>query len=131
MHLPATIRGLHWLLSPAQAKNLEIVLFIPVLLFSVTGYAQTTVPDTPAGRTRILEYLFHLAVATLALPMLTMMSAGLVHPLAALASAGSLHRLYSGSLGYSVGAAIHRAAQPRLSGAANSSGACAHTVVAD
>ena len=50
MHLPATIRVLHSLLSPAQLKNLKLVLFIPVLLFSLTGYPQTAIPDTPAGK---------------------------------------------------------------------------------
>jgi retinol-binding protein 3 len=49
-HLPATIRVLHSLLSPAQLKNLKLVLFIPVLLFSLTGYPQTAIPDTPAGK---------------------------------------------------------------------------------
>jgi hypothetical protein len=162
---------------------------------------------------RILECLFHLAIATLVVPMLTMISAGLVYPLASLISAANMHQFYSdhilalttitglwlayilsdpfasrcapwiwipsalgfiariltwraegsvlfhsgiiehfftahcqiqnyreldfashcsdklfltplvlGSLGYSVGAAIHRAAQHRLSGAANSTG---------
>src|SRR5258707_523674 len=39
------------LLSPSQPRNLKVSLFIPVLLFVVTVCAQTTVPDTPAGKT--------------------------------------------------------------------------------
>jgi retinol-binding protein 3 len=51
MHLLATIRGSHSLLSPVRRRNLKVGLFIPVLLFAAIGYAQTTIPDTPAGRT--------------------------------------------------------------------------------
>lgn len=51
MHLLATIRGLHSLFSPGRRKNLKVELFIPVLLFAAIGYAQTTIPDAPAGRT--------------------------------------------------------------------------------
>ena len=51
MHLLTTIRGLHSLFSPGRRKNLKVELFIPVLLFAAIGYAQTTIPDTPAGRT--------------------------------------------------------------------------------
>ena len=51
MHLLTTIRGLHSLLSPGRRKNLKVELFILVLLFAAIGYAQTTIPDTPAGRT--------------------------------------------------------------------------------
>lgn len=51
MHLLATIRGLHSLFSPGRQKNLKVELFIPVLLFAAIGYAQTTIPDAPAGRT--------------------------------------------------------------------------------
>src|SRR6266849_6212606 len=50
MHLLTTIRGLHSLLSPGRRKNLKVELFIPVLLFAAIGYAQTTIPDTPAGK---------------------------------------------------------------------------------
>src|ERR1700730_7592173 len=50
MHLLTTIRGLHSLLSPGRRKNLKVELFILVLLFAAIGYAQTTMPDTPAGR---------------------------------------------------------------------------------
>jgi hypothetical protein len=41
---------------------------------------------------RILEYLFHLAAATLVVPMLTMISAGLVYPLASLIFAANMHQ---------------------------------------
>ncbi len=51
MHLLATIRGLNSLVFPAQRKNLKMALFMPALLFATIGYAQTTIPDTPAGRT--------------------------------------------------------------------------------
>jgi hypothetical protein len=51
MHLLTRIRGLHPLLSPGRRKNLKVELFILVLLFAAIGYAQTTIPDTPAGRT--------------------------------------------------------------------------------
>jgi hypothetical protein len=65
MHLLATIRGLQSLFFPARKsprlaknprhgaprKSLEIALWIPALLFALIGYAQTTIPDTPAGRT--------------------------------------------------------------------------------
>src|SRR3984893_8784872 len=51
MHLLPTIRGLQSLLSPGRRKNLKVALFIPVLLFAAIGYAQTAIPDTPAGRT--------------------------------------------------------------------------------
>jgi len=50
MHLLATIRGLYSLVSPARPKNLKIALFIPALLFAAIGYAQTTIPDTSAGK---------------------------------------------------------------------------------
>ena len=50
MHLLTTIRGLHSLLSPGRRKNLKVELFILVLLFAAIGYAQTTIPETPAGR---------------------------------------------------------------------------------
>src|SRR5437870_6112709 len=50
MHLLTTIRGLHSLLSPGWRKNLKVELFILVLLFAAIGYAQTTIPDTPAGK---------------------------------------------------------------------------------
>src|SRR5205807_8487575 len=49
MHMLATLGGFGSLLSPARPKNLKIVLFIPALLFAAIGYAQTTIPDTPAG----------------------------------------------------------------------------------
>jgi hypothetical protein len=51
MHLLPTICGLQSLLSPGRRKNLKVALFIPVLLFAAIGYAQTAIPDTPAGRT--------------------------------------------------------------------------------
>jgi len=50
MHMLATLGGFGSLLSPARPKNLKIVLFIPALLFAAIGYAQTTIPDTPAGK---------------------------------------------------------------------------------
>jgi hypothetical protein len=50
MRLLATIRGLHSLVSPARPKNLKIALFIPALLFAAVGHAQSTIPDTPAGK---------------------------------------------------------------------------------
>ena len=51
MHLLPTIRRLHSLVSPERPNNLKIALFIPVLLFAAIGYAQTAIPDSPAGRT--------------------------------------------------------------------------------
>lgn len=51
MHLPATIRGLHSLVSSALRKTVKITLFILPLAFAAVGHAQTTIPDTPAGRT--------------------------------------------------------------------------------
>lgn len=51
MHLLTTIRGLHSLFSPGRRKKLKVEFFIPVLLFASIGYAQTTIPDAPAGRT--------------------------------------------------------------------------------
>ena len=51
MRLIVVIRALHLLLSSVQPRNLKVALFIPALLFVVTVCAQTTVPDTPAGRT--------------------------------------------------------------------------------
>src|ERR1700693_3024393 len=51
MHLLATTRCLNSLASPARPKNLRLVLFLPILLFAAIGLAQTTIPDTPAGRT--------------------------------------------------------------------------------
>jgi hypothetical protein len=50
MHLLATIRGLRSRLCPARPKNLKLALFIPILLFAAIGFAQTTIPDTPAGK---------------------------------------------------------------------------------
>src|SRR6266566_3263469 len=50
MHLLATIRGLNSLVFPAQRKNLKMALFTPALLFATIGYAQTSIPDTPAGK---------------------------------------------------------------------------------
>ena len=51
MHLLVKIRGLHSLLARARPQNLKIALFTSVLLFAAIGYAQTTIPDTPAART--------------------------------------------------------------------------------
>ena len=51
MPLLATIRGLNSLASGARPKNLRLGLFLPILLFAAIGSAQTTIPDTPAGRT--------------------------------------------------------------------------------
>src|ERR1700675_4817392 len=51
MHLLATTRGLNSLAPGARPKNLRLVLFLPILLFTAIGSAQTTFPDTPAGRT--------------------------------------------------------------------------------
>src|SRR4029077_12607619 len=51
MHLLATTRRLNSLASGARPKNLRLVLFLPILLFTAIGSAQTTIPDTPAGRT--------------------------------------------------------------------------------
>jgi retinol-binding protein 3 len=51
MHLLATIRDLYSPASPQRPKNLQIALFITALLVAAIGYAQTTIPDTPAGRT--------------------------------------------------------------------------------
>lgn len=47
---------------------------------------------------RILAYLFHLAIATLVVPMATMVLAGLVYPVAALISGTNMHRFYSDHL---------------------------------
>ena len=49
-------------------------------------------------RKRILEYSFHLTVATLAVPLLTMISSALVYPLVALISAANMHQFYSDHL---------------------------------
>jgi retinol-binding protein 3 len=51
MHLTATTRCLNSLASLARPKNLRLVLFLPILLSAAIGFAQTTIPDTPAGRT--------------------------------------------------------------------------------
>jgi hypothetical protein len=54
MHLPARIRGLHSLISGAPPKNVKPALLVIVgFLFFTVGYSfgQTTIPDTPAGRT--------------------------------------------------------------------------------
>jgi hypothetical protein len=45
-----TTRGLNSLASGARAKNFRLVLFLPILLFAAIGSAQTTIPDTPAGK---------------------------------------------------------------------------------
>ncbi len=46
-------------------------------------------------RKRIFEYSFHLVVATLAVPFLTMILSALVYPLAALISAANMQQFYS------------------------------------
>jgi hypothetical protein len=51
MRLLATIRGLHSPLPPARPTSLKIAWLIPVLLSVAIGYTQTTIPDTPAGKT--------------------------------------------------------------------------------
>src|SRR6266567_6129562 len=53
MRLLAKIRCLHSPLSPAGPKNPKIALIIPAFLFLAIGYGfgQTTIPDTPAGKT--------------------------------------------------------------------------------
>jgi retinol-binding protein 3 len=53
MRLLATTGGLNSLASTARPKHLGLALFLPILLFAVIGYGfgQTTIPDTPAGRT--------------------------------------------------------------------------------
>jgi hypothetical protein len=50
MHPLVTIRRLLSLLHPAPPKSAKIALFIPALLFVAIGHAQTTIPDTPAGK---------------------------------------------------------------------------------
>ncbi len=49
MHLLAKIRCLRWLLPSVRPKNL-ILLLLFAFPFTVIGHAQTTIPDTPAGR---------------------------------------------------------------------------------
>lgn len=39
------------LLSPTLVKKMKAALFVPIVLFAAIGYAQTSIPDTPAGRT--------------------------------------------------------------------------------
>jgi hypothetical protein len=54
MHLPARIRVLHSLISGAPPNKVKPALMVIVgLLFFTIGYSfgQTTIPDTPAGRT--------------------------------------------------------------------------------
>ena len=51
MRLTETTRGLHSLSSSLQPKKMKLACFMLALLFAGTGYAQTTIPDTPAGRT--------------------------------------------------------------------------------
>src|SRR5437667_806178 len=52
MRLLAKIRCLHSPLSPAGPKNPKIALIIPAFLFLAigSGFSQTTIPDTPAGK---------------------------------------------------------------------------------
>src|ERR1700724_2483389 len=53
MRLLATTGGLNSRASTARPKHLGLALCLPILLFAVIGYGfgQTTIPDTPAGRT--------------------------------------------------------------------------------
>src|SRR5947209_18212444 len=50
MRLTETTRGLHSLSSSLQPKKLKLACFMLALLFAGIGYAQTTIPDTPAGK---------------------------------------------------------------------------------
>src|SRR6266699_1575992 len=50
MRLTETTRGLHSLSSSPQPKKLKLACFMLALLFAGIGYAQTTIPDTPAGK---------------------------------------------------------------------------------
>jgi hypothetical protein len=47
----ATIRGVPSLLHRPLSKNSRIGLLIAALLFAAIGHAQTSIPDTPAGKT--------------------------------------------------------------------------------
>jgi hypothetical protein len=44
-------RGVNSVAYTKRAKNLSLLLFLPILLFAAIASAQTTIPDTPAGRT--------------------------------------------------------------------------------
>jgi hypothetical protein len=51
MQLLAITSGVDSLASGARRKSLRVVLALLILLFAPIGSAQTTIPDTPAGRT--------------------------------------------------------------------------------
>jgi hypothetical protein len=51
MRLFAATRLFRPLVSALRPKNLRLALFILVFLFAGIGYAQTAIPDTPAGKT--------------------------------------------------------------------------------
>jgi retinol-binding protein 3 len=51
MYLLARTRGVNSPGSGARLKNFRLLLFLPILLFAEIGPGQTTIPDTPAGRT--------------------------------------------------------------------------------
>src|SRR5262245_25038450 len=49
MCLPPSVRAFHSFIRSLVLKNLKLTLLAPVSLFCIVGYAQTTIPDTPAG----------------------------------------------------------------------------------
>jgi hypothetical protein len=49
MCLPPSVRGFYSLIRSLALKNLKLAVLAPVLLFCIVGYAQNTLPDTPAG----------------------------------------------------------------------------------
>jgi len=50
MHVLARTRTLHSRLSSTPLKKARIALFLPILLIGLVANAQTTIPDSPAGK---------------------------------------------------------------------------------